>query len=125
MNKCFAPSHLLLAPLNFKTSTNHNDIKASEILHDQIVQKECFVIENTLKEQSNPDKQLMLWSAAKRFSKRRRRSRNPSSRILSFESYEEEQRRHIVVVLGFFPQNDTGAIKNCKTAEDGKMISSN
>ena len=45
MNKCFAPSHLLLAPLNFKTSTNHNDIKASEILHDQIVQKECFVIE--------------------------------------------------------------------------------
>ena len=77
------------------------------------------------KEQNNPDKQLMLWSAAKRFSKRRRRSRNPSSRILSFESYEEEQRRHIVVVLGFFPQNDTGAIKNCKTAEDGKMISSN
>ena len=23
----------------------------------------------------------------------------------------------------FSPQNDTGAIKNCKTAEDGKMIS--
>ena len=60
MNKCFAPSHLLLAPLNFKTSTNHNDIKASEILHDQIVQKECFVIEkrDTHKEQNNPDKQL-------------------------------------------------------------------
>ena len=78
------------------------------------------------KEQNNPDKQLSCSGLLQ--NDFQNEDAEAVTQVAEFSHLKAMKKSNDVTqscCARFFPQNDTGAIKNCKTAEDGKMISSN